>query len=379
MRWLLLGLGLMGCGASKAGSLESADPEAPVAADTSPTDPAPPSSTPRAQASTSTTESTPGQLPADVGQWKWHQVDGMECADGSPTGVGINRGPGSEVVMFLAPGGACWDEATCATGIAVHMDGYGQTQFDADVKSDFSRPNNLLNRDAPNNPWKDASFVYVPYCTGDVHAGSATAHFAIANKTMHYSGRKNLDAALAAITPQFSAATHVTLTGSSAGGFGAAINFSRVQKAFGATRVDLVDDSGPPFEQGNIPLFGAWKSAWNLEDAFPPDCVECRDNLAAITPYHAKTFPNSRFAFLSHDHDKVISAFFVTLEPIFAGELGSLESQRFDPLANSKYYVVAGSDHMMLFDLTTTTANQPLWQWLAAMHGDDPTWKSLTP
>jgi hypothetical protein len=34
----------------------------------------------------------------------------------------------------------------------------------------------LLDRNNPKNPVHDWSMVFVPYCKGDVHSGSNTAH-----------------------------------------------------------------------------------------------------------------------------------------------------------------------------------------------------------
>ena len=61
--------------------------------------------------------------------------------------------------------------------------------------------------------------------------------------------------------------SRVVLTGSSAGGFGAALNYSMVQDAFGNVPVSILDDSGPPFEDQQMPVCmqKRWREAWGFE------------------------------------------------------------------------------------------------------------------
>src|SRR5207253_2454278 len=118
------------------------------------------------------------------------------------------------------------------------------------------------------NPFADANFVYVPYCTGDVHIGSATVDMDVngTKKTTYFWGAKNLDMYLARLVPTFPQTTRVILTGISAGGYGAYLNVDRVRSAFGV-RVDVIDDSGPPFDappdvasvaDGGGPKYAPW-------------------------------------------------------------------------------------------------------------------------
>ena len=75
-----------------------------------------------------------------------------------------------KLVLFLEGGGACWDELTCYSlqTAANITTGFGEPQL---RKRMGSVSGGLFDRASATNPFKDASFVYVPYCTGDVHAG----------------------------------------------------------------------------------------------------------------------------------------------------------------------------------------------------------------
>ena len=47
-------------------------------------------------------------------QWRWTDVPGSACANGTPTGFGVLRRPGARgVLIFLQGGGACWDGPSC--------------------------------------------------------------------------------------------------------------------------------------------------------------------------------------------------------------------------------------------------------------------------
>jgi hypothetical protein len=293
----------------------------------------------------------------------------------------VNIGTGSNLFIYLEGGGGCWDEVTCAglNTASYIKDGYNQATFEADMDG-LMKPashGGIFDRTLEANPFKDASFIFVPYCTGDVHAGDAVAQFLLPPRKMHFAGRKNIDAFLKVIVPAFPNVSRVMFAGSSAGGFGAAINYWRAQQAFGKIRVDLIDDSGPPFEQSNMPLFPIWKKAWNMDGAFPADCEPCKSNIAEVTPYYAKTYPASRFALLSYTHDTVISVFFVSTQDQFAGHLADMTANRIDPLTNTRYFVVDAAAHTMLGNLGTKSGSAVLGNWLTDMWSDSPSWANV--
>src|SRR5690606_5667790 len=98
--------------------------------------------------------------------------------------------------------------------------------------------------DADKNPVGDWSFVFVPYCTGDVHAGDrADQAVPDVGGAQQFVGYRNVAAYLERIVPTWSGVGHVLVTGESAGGFGAAFNYDRIADAFPGTRVTLLDDS----------------------------------------------------------------------------------------------------------------------------------------
>ena len=113
-----------------------------------------------------------GRLVAPLETWTWIEIPGMTCANGSPTGVGVNLTDRSkDVLVFFEGGGACWDATTCwALPFSLYISsGYGKTQFDADFQRDMFQ----LRREDPENPFRNVSYVFMPYCTGDCARSSA--------------------------------------------------------------------------------------------------------------------------------------------------------------------------------------------------------------
>lgn len=325
------------------------------------------------------------------GDWLWVDFPDSECADGSATGIGVNLGTTKDLVIYLEGGGACWNAAYCgAAPQAAYLHGFGKTDFE-NVTNDTGpnqqssqpgsakQPGGLLDRTTQNNPYKDASFVYIPYCTGDVHSGDIVKTYDGLATPIHHSGRKNLDAFLKRIVPTFSDQTRVTLTGSSAGGFGAAINYERFKKAFGTVRMDLIDDSGPPFPNADIASYADWSAAWDLTTAFPAGCTNCATDVTQLFPYLSKTYPDAKFALLQYDQDHTIRQFFGTASAdVFHTQLDSVISTQFDPTTNAKVFEVDANAHEMLFEINTVSSNdatpETLAAWLTEMNGDAATW-----
>ncbi|HVH45667.1 MAG TPA: pectin acetylesterase-family hydrolase [Labilithrix sp.] len=315
----------------------------------------------QAQTTQSELRRQPPPLQGPVGQWTWIDVPESKCGNGEPTGLMVNMGTGRDLLIFLGGGGACWNELSCTVlKTASNIDGYKEAQFRAQGAYADS---GIFDRTASDNPFRKASFVYVPYCTGDIHAGDATQQFPTAGRTMHYAGQKNIAAFLDKIVPSFPKASHVTLAGSSAGGFGAQVNYWRVKQAFGNRQVDLINDSGPVFSQVNMPLYPLWKATWNMEPALPPGCTACKTDIRSIYSYYSQTYPFSRFALLSYEQDPTISFFFQMPQSSFTEHLRDVTTNTIAPLHNTRFFVTSGAGHTMLRALGTTSVTKSIHPW----------------
>ena len=97
--------------------------------------------------------------------------------------------------------------------------------------------------------------VFIPYCTGDVFAGDRRdVDVSRSVRSQQFVGYSNMTRFLEHIAPTFSDADQVLLTGFSAGGFGALLNYDQTKEIFGDTPVYMVDDSGIPLQTRISPL-----------------------------------------------------------------------------------------------------------------------------
>ena len=394
---------LAGCAVESTGVAADTRPDVPVdggvkggfplPADPDASAPATPDATPSCAPGPGGDAADP--IAAPVGEWTFVDVPGSRCMNGSATGFGVNPGASSELLVYFEGGGACFDPVTClAVG---HAGGFGAAELAPAVKG---LTDGILSRTDPRNPYRDWSFVFVPYCTGDVHAGDnpsgpgGRAHV----------GFENVRHLLARVVPAYASADRVLVSGSSAGGFGAAYNFDQIARAFACTRarVDLLDDAGIPMGDAYLKpcLQALWRDTWGLERTLPKDCPECgageRGGLGAVLPFLARKYPASRFAYLSATQDLTIRTFFgfgfsdrcASLSlmdgPLFEAGLLDVRTRILGGLPNAAVYAVAGFSalqHTFLGDPIgkTTTAGIPLDAWLGTFNAGDSRWQSEGP
>jgi hypothetical protein len=330
----------------------------------------------------------PLDAPAD--QWTWIDVEGTHCGDGSPTGFAINPHPGAtRLFLYLEGGGGCWDTLTCEGLIqtSLNLGGYDEDTFHGLIAEVYKSMWLFERGPETHNPLADSHFVFIPYCTGDAHIGDAVAELPGLlpwnTNTFYFKGRANLLADLDHIVPTLSGVERVVLSGSSAGGFGAGLNWPVVWDAFHAlphsVQVDLIDDSGPPIEPAPG-LWAKWMSAWGVQ--LPEGCVGCEGDVSALVDYlRSHMLPKGRLALLSFSRDAIISAFFQLSPFVFEDRLNAV-LDIFDLEPNAHYFVLDGASHTMtIFGTEGYEAGQgtKLTDWLMGFLGDDPALQSLRP
>ena len=332
-------------------------------------------------------------ITATADTWTWVPFSDAFCGDGSTVGIGINpSSTGTRVLIYLEGGGACYDSLTCYSlqTAAYFTTGYSETDFTTEASSSnyLAQTDGFFDRTSATNPFKDYSYVYVPYCTGDVHAGNNIVQ--LGANTAYFVGFDNMKAFLSRLYPTFRTADRVVLAGSSAGGFGATANWWQTQQAFGNIRVDMIDDSGtymPPdiLADGNGSDVTE-VTVWNLATTRPPGCTTCSTAIDTIFDFYSTAFPGNRGALLSYTQDTVLPSFYGITETQFTTGLAELESSQFNATANPNlaYFAVGSSGHVLFFKPSISTGdsmtgNFTLQQFITLMESDDPTWQSLHP
>jgi len=230
-------------------------------------------------------------------EWEYFEIPGTVCMDGSPAGFAVNANPDSpDVMLYLEGGGACFSDSCDFMAFSI--------PFIPPIDGIFSRTND-------NNPVKDWTMVYVPYCTGDIHAGDAEAE--LGGQLRQFRGYSNITKYLQQLVPSYPA-DRVLLTGISAGGFGAALNTTQVAEAYGdGVELTVIDDSGPPLSNDVIApcLQQTFLDTWGLDNTVLADCPECdpSDFATSLIDHVFTNYPNVQFGLFSNTADAIISTY----------------------------------------------------------------------
>lgn len=335
-------------------------------------------------------------IDGEAGEWIWIETPDAVCRDGSPAGFGVRLNPDSDkLFIYFEGGGACFNGLSCSLNLA----SYGAGSFAG--FSNGGGQSGIFDNENPDNPLQDWNAVYIPYCTGDVHAGDATdidIPGLTAPKGQSFVGYRNVGLHLDRIVPTFPNVTKVLVTGSSAGGFGATYNFDRIAQAFCPRPAVLVDDAGPAMSDEYLTpcLQTRWREVWGLDATLPAGCPECTGadggGIVNYVTYIGNRYPDSRLGLLTTEEDNTIRLFFGFGEnecanidgivPIamsgqkFAEGLTDLRDNYLSALPVWGTYFVPGTSHTFLTGsayTTTTVGRVPLTEWISAIvDGGDP-------
>lgn len=232
----------------------------------------------------------------------------------------FKQGKKDKLVVYFNGGGACWDDATCVTSLAAESPDrptYNPTVYQANSPIDAG---GIFDDEREENPFKDWSKVFIPYCTGDLHVGSSTVlyqnnpdnyvEFLPPLVPVKHHGFDNFLAVREWLKDHFSTEENgkenklenLLITGSSAGGYGATFNFPYLQDAFPKTEAVLLSDGASAVvTQGFLNTVFIEDGPWNLESTFVPIFGDrlgtfvqetLNADLMELTTY----YPKSRFA-----------------------------------------------------------------------------------
>ena len=321
-------------------------------------------------------------IEAPEGVWTWADVPGAVCNDGTPTGVAVNRGSSDDLLFFLNGGGACWDAVTCLTLGTATTGPIGRPQFEAAIAG--VPAGTLFDRDAVANPFRDYSYVFVPYCTGDLHGGDRVATYDAGSGAVawHHVGRTNVLADLARVVPTFPTVDKLVVAGSSAGGGGAVLMYDEIRGGWPTSTGYLIDDSLPLFLAADFPavMRDAFFAEWHLGGAVDAECGDCAADLSHIYGAIGRAFPDDRRAFLTLTVDTVVRQFFQQTEAEFTAAMNRVNTGAMGP-AGFESFIDEGAGHVLLFAPANYVTGEgvDLNTWLGQMVTDDAEWTSVAP
>lgn len=238
-------------------------------------------------------------LPRD--RWTFVEDPDFACADGSPAGLGVWPGRPDQLLLVVGGEGACVSGAIA--GCTFHQwellrGGWGDSQMRSLTGRMARVP--TFDRERVDNPLRDATWVVLPYCTGDLHLGTRTFEHTFdepLNETQHH-GYFNLQTSLSAVKAELAEPEQLWVIGIEAGGYGAQMHADLFAGTWPDARLAILADNAPPVETSK------WSSLRFTWDPPPPaGCDDCRDSMAAWFPHSRNAHPQARFGLIaSTDH-----------------------------------------------------------------------------
>jgi Pectinacetylesterase len=214
--------------------------------------------------STSTTAKAVTTAAATAAWQKVIAPSSCMCSDGSTFHYWIHRGDPKKVLFYLEGGGACFSADTC---------GGPKPTFTTSIANDKGPgagevAHGIFDLTNSANPFHGYTMVFVPYCTGDLHAGNATHDYGH-GVVIHHNGFINASTALAATAAAFPDASHVVVSGGSAGSAGSPLYAGLAHDVFTKARIQLLSDGSGAFP-GDAGITTAIGSLWGVSSVIPP-------------------------------------------------------------------------------------------------------------
>jgi hypothetical protein len=224
--------------------------------------------------------------------------------------------------------------------------------FDSSVGPDELAPfRGIFDFSNVENPFREYSVLFIPYCTGDVHVGDSVQVYGDASTTrpVAHRGYRNVSAALKWLSRlQGEAPTQVVVSGTSAGSYGALFYAPEIARLFPRAVITLIGDSGVPLLKNYPDVLLRWGTAGVVARLrrVPEPLPREELTLERAHAYLAEVRPRALLAQVTSDRDAIQSAFY-----LISGSPGArsatyalLDSLERD-VPRFRSFVVAGADH----------------------------------
>jgi len=226
------------------------------------------------------------------------------CSRGTPFVYFVHPGTVNRLVVYFQGGGACWDNTTCSLGRI-----FKEAADDRDNPAQAAE--GILDLENPDNPFKDWSFVFIPYCTADIHWGNNTKTYKSGGQdvVIHHKGFVNASAVLDWIQDSFEQPEKIFVSGCSAGSYGSIMGAAHIHKLYPDVPLYQLGDAGAGVNTGDF--FKNSSSNWNIEDSrldwipAPDGSWEEVSSLADLYIAVANYYPNDRWSQYNAAHDQI--------------------------------------------------------------------------
>ncbi len=210
----------------------------------------------------------------EIGKWYEVAVEGPQSSDGSEWHGIFKKGTANKVVVYFFGGGVSITPETSEGGnmfYATNMTG-----------QDFVAQGGI-GSSAENNPFRDWSFIVIPYATGDFHSGTGIYE---GKKTVYHTGYSNYAAFVEQMKPYVGEPDTLLITGFSAGGFATSLLADDVIDRFPSAKniTVCVDSSLLLYDGWHETAVNLWQSPKEISDRLTTDNLV----LDSLTAQHEK-------------------------------------------------------------------------------------------
>jgi len=230
-------------------------------------------------------------------------------------------GDPAKLAIAFDGGGACWDGNTCV-GSALSGDPIYDLVVDESAAS-LNAVGGIGDRNNRENPLRNHTQVFIPYCTGDLHAGSSDTVYPFTAGgvpdmwTIRHRGYDNVLAVLKWVTAYYTEEVghppkELFLTGASAGGYGVRFAYPAFDASVpSSTRIRVLTDSAATvinqhFYDTAVAPGGVWGLQQNIAPQLASAFASGPDSLGvAINHSLGSFYPRTRFGEYTRAFDAV--------------------------------------------------------------------------
>ena len=279
------------------------------------------------------------------------------------------KGSSKNLMVFFEGGGACWDNYTCTFPSSPAANGFYTPALDPSTNP--ATFDGVFKSDNRHNPVRDWSVVYIPYCTGDLHVGSASKNYFSAGYPgfplgtpfqIEHRGFDNFMVVLDWMKKNVDKPKNMLVTGVSAGGYGASLNFPWLARAYPKAKLNVVADASQGVTVPAFDVAATGRNSWNPQ--FAPWIFGNTPPTAAgseLLRVATRAYPEAKVAQFTTAFDDVQIFFYGAMKQLY-GDAGNCANPGVDwyqqmsttlvsyanTLPNYRYYVAGGQYHTIV-------------------------------
>ena len=284
----------------------------------------------------------------------WNDIvaNGAYCSDGTDYNFSVKPGDPAKALLFLQGGGGCWNGMMCHPDL--------NPTYSINLRNDNpENMNGIFDLENRNNPFRNHTVIYIPYCTADVHLGSKVGEYTVPRLEnfpggefeINHMGYPNAKVALDWIYEYLTNPSEFMVAGSSAGSVAVPVYAALIKDHYANARVVGFGDASGGYRGANFNPFDVW-GIGDVLDQSPRFGSINRDGLGFYELFIAA----------GQRGDIVLASFDTkedTVQKQFMGALGQDSESLLPTLkanladisnqtANFSYFVADGSFHTIL-------------------------------